>query len=95
MRRAIHRKDNNQDEVIAALKGAGATVEIIGKPLDLLVGYRRQWLMMEIKSTKYELSRTPTATRKRQMAFAERHPNGGPIATVTDVDGALRAIALL
>jgi hypothetical protein len=93
MRRAA-RVDANQRQIIAALEAAGASVEVLGLPLDLLVGAGGRWMLMEVKATEYE-SRRPSDTRKRQREFAERHPNGGPVATVWDVEGALRALATL
>lgn len=91
MRRAA-RIDTAQPAIIAALKAAGAGVEVIGRPLDLLVSYGGRWLLMEVKSSRYEAEGRQTDTRKRQREFAERHPNGGPIATVWDVEGALTAL---
>lgn len=38
------RVDANQAAIVAALEAAGATVEVIGQPLDLLVGFRRGWI---------------------------------------------------
>lgn len=94
MRRAA-RVDNNQKQIIEALEAAGASVEILKRPLDLLIGYRRTWLLMEVKSSRYEAEKRDTKTRRGQRAFADRHPNGGPIATVWDIEGALRAIGVL
>ena len=48
MRRAA-RVDANQDEVVSALRAAGATVWIIGLPVDLLVGYKYRTILMEVK----------------------------------------------
>lgn len=52
MRRAA-RVDENQKEVVAALRKIGATVtpiHMVGKGVsDLLVSYRQQWLVMEVK----------------------------------------------
>lgn len=39
MRRAA-RVDANQEQIVSALRGAGAYVWIIGLPVDLLVGYK-------------------------------------------------------
>lgn len=83
MRRAA-RKDNSQDALIDAFQAHGATVEQIRRPVDLLVCYRGVWLPVEIKSSEYE-ARRPSATRKGQLAFADRH--SGYVATVWDVAG--------
>ena len=88
------RKDSTEKPIVAALRAAGASVEVLGLPLDLLVGYRGVWGILEVKaSAAAEKAKTPT--RARQLAFAERHPNGGPIGTVHDIEGALRFLAVL
>lgn len=48
MRRAA-RTDANQEAIVAALRAAGASVEVIGKPVDLLVGWRGQNWLVECK----------------------------------------------
>lgn len=41
--------DLNQNEIVQALREIGCDVEIIGKPLDLLVGYRKKNFLVEVK----------------------------------------------
>lgn len=48
MRRAA-RVDNNQHELVQALRKIGAKVYHIRKPLDLLVGYRGKNILVEVK----------------------------------------------
>lgn len=48
MRRAA-RTDANQQAIVDALRQAGASVEVIGKPVDLLVGWHGRNLLMECK----------------------------------------------
>lgn len=43
------RKDANQDEIVKGLRAIGATVTIMDKPLDLLVGYRARNFLIECK----------------------------------------------
>jgi small-conductance mechanosensitive channel len=50
MRRAA-RVDANQEQIVSALRAAGAYVWIIGLPVDLLVGFRGHTFLVEIKST--------------------------------------------
>ena len=85
------RVDTNQAEIIAALQAAGAGVEVIRQPLDLLVSYARKWALIEVKANPGQ-ARAKTRTRQRQLAFAERHPHGGIIATIWDVEGAIRVL---
>jgi hypothetical protein len=49
MRRAA-RVDENQAQIISALRAAGAYVWIVGLPVDLLVGYRNHTYLVEIKT---------------------------------------------
>lgn len=46
------RTDSNQQEIIDALEQIGCTVEVIGRPLDLLVGYRKKNFLIEVKTEK-------------------------------------------
>lgn len=95
---SIHRYaakvDGNQGDIIKAIEATGASVEVLRKPLDLLIGAGGRWGILEIKASEYE-SRRPSKTRKGQLAFAERHPAGGPVGTVWDVAGALHFVATL
>ena len=93
MRRAA-RVDANQQTIIEALRAAGAGVEVLGLPLDLLVSAGGRFGILEVKRNE-AASRAKTATRARQIAFAERHPHGGPIGTVWDVSGALTFLRCL
>jgi hypothetical protein len=61
MRRAA-KVDANQQAIIATLEGIGATVAVIGQPVDLLVGFRgRNWLI-ECKNPKGRNRLTPSQT---------------------------------
>lgn len=44
--------DHNQAAIVDALRRCGASVEIIGRPLDLLVGFNRRTYVLEVKQTK-------------------------------------------
>ncbi len=88
------RVDANQATIIAALLAVGAGVEVLGQPLDLLVSAGGRWGLLEVKSSaKAEMKKS--ATRTRQLAFAARHPAGGPVAIVIDVEGALAFVRML
>lgn len=41
--------DLNQSSIVEALRAIGCGVEIIGRPVDLLVGYRKRCFLIEIK----------------------------------------------
>lgn len=88
MRRAA-RVDDNQMEIVLAMRAVGAIVRVItqgdGLP-DLLVGYNNHTVLMEIKD-----GRKPPSARKltenEQKFFDEW--KGGPLYKVESVEQAL------
>ncbi len=48
--------DHNQAAIVDALRKVGAKVEIIRKPLDLLVGFNRRTYILEVKQVKGRIS---------------------------------------
>jgi len=54
-----HRTDLNQPDIITALKRIGATVYVIGRPVDLLVGYRSHNYLLECKNLGGRNKKTP------------------------------------
>lgn len=95
MRRAA-RVDANHKEVVEALRGAGAVVQSLaavghGVP-DLLVGFRGQTILIEIKDAK-----KPPSERRLTEDQIKWHGawRGGPVAVVDGVDAALRALGVL
>lgn len=88
MRRAA-RVDDNQMEIVLAMRAVGAIVRVItqgdGLP-DLLVGYNGHTILMEIKDG----NKPPSArklTDNEQKFFDEW--KGGPLYKVESVDQAL------
>ena len=87
-----HRVDTTQREIVAALRAigaiahpitsAGGTVE--GLP-DLLVGYRGQTYLLEVKSPRGVVSAS-------QVEWAQRWRGGPLLLNVRTVDDALEAI---
>lgn len=88
------RVDANQAEIVAALRKAGASVWIIGLPVDLLVGFRGQSLLMEVKTITGKREPKPSKHTQLQKDFMLDW-RGGAVSTVTDVEGALRALGVL
>ena len=91
LRRAA-RTDANKAEIVAALREAGATVWDLRLPVDLLCGYGGKTLLMELKDG----SKPPSAQKltKLQSTFMASW-TGGPVVTVNDVEGALRALRVM
>src|SRR5688572_19720466 len=86
LRRAA-KVDSNQEDIVKALRRCGISVEIIGKPLDLLVHNPRRdrTSLMEVKNKDGRDEFT-----KDQIDFMARWP--GPIDVVRSIDEALQAV---
>lgn len=94
MRRAA-KVDRNQGEIAAALRNVGATVQSLaevgaGVP-DLLVGFRRQTYLLEVKDGE-----KPPSQRELTPDQIDWHMNwtGGPCVVVRSVLEALAAIGV-
>ena len=92
--RRASRVDANQQAIVAALRAAGASVWYIGLPVDLLCGKNGSTLLLEVKTLtgKRKPKAAPYTQLQRDFMASWR---GGPVATVTDVESALRAIETL
>ena len=82
------RVDQNQDQIVSALRAAGANVWVIGLPVDLLVGYKGHTFLVEVKN----------GPRKRltalQADFFESW-GGGTLARIDGPEAALNMIGVL
>ena len=87
------RVDANQPEIVEALRKVGASVWVIGLPVDLLVGFRGQTLLMEVKTVTGKRNPKPSKHTQLQRDFMLSW-SGGAVSTVTDVQGALRALGV-
>lgn len=90
MRRAA-RVDASQAAIVSALEAAGASVWLIGRPVDLLVGLQNKTLLMECKTAGTHYGKKPN---KNQQAFMDGW-KGGPVSLVDSPDAALRALGVL
>lgn len=95
MRRAA-KIDANQEQVVQALRAAGATVQSlagvgVGVP-DLLVGHQGKTILFEVKD-----GRKPPSARRLTEDQLKWHGawRGGPLAVVDGVDAALRALGAI
>lgn len=84
--------DENQSGIVAALRAIGATVRVIsqgdGIP-DLLVGFRGQTFLLEVKDGKKPPSKR-VLTPAEQKFFDEWR--GGSLVIVNTVDEAIAAV---
>ena len=88
--------DANQEQVVTALRAAGATVQSLagvgkGTP-DLLVGYKGQTLLMEVKD-----GFKPPSKKSLNEDQLRWHGSwkGGALAVVDGPDAALRMIGVI
>lgn len=78
--------DLNQSEIVEALRDIGCGVEIIGRPVDLLVGYRKRNFLIEIKRVgAYRDKR-----QKEQRDFIENWP--GQVRVCSTAEEAIRLV---
>jgi hypothetical protein len=82
MRRAA-RTDNNQHELVEALKKIGARCYYIKEPVDLVVGFRGRNILLEVKGEGKRLTQT-------QTDFIATWP--GEIHIAHDIDEAINAV---
>jgi hypothetical protein len=82
------RVDANQDQIVSALRAAGAYVWIIGLPVDLLVGYKGHSFLMEIKTTSKK-----KLTKLQDDFFKDW--TGGTVCRIDSPEAALRMIGVL
>ena len=82
------RVDKNQEEIVSALRNAGAYVWIIGLPVDLLVGYKGHTFLVEVKDgSKKRLT-------KLQEAFFVNW-SGSTLARIDSPEAALKMIGVI
>jgi hypothetical protein len=87
MRRAA-RVDANQEQIVSALRGAGAFVWIISLPVDLLVGYKGHTFLVEIKTdSKKRLTKLQTDCFENW--------SGSTLARIDSPEAALRMIGVV
>jgi hypothetical protein len=86
--RYAKRVDANQDQIVSALRAAGAYVWIIGLPVDLLVGYKNHTFLVEVKD----------GAKKRLTALQDdffQNWTGSTLARIDSPEAALRMIGVL
>jgi Holliday junction resolvase len=90
------RIDANHEQVVLALRTAGATVQSLaatGKGVpDLLVGFQGKTLLMEIKDGRKAPSERRLTEDQLKWHGAWR---GGPLAIVDSPDAALRMLGVM
>ena len=88
MIRRAARVDLNQAEIVSALRAAGAYVWIISLPVDILVGYKNQTYLVEIKSSSKK------RFTKLQEDFFANWP-GSSLVRIDSHEAALKMIGVI
>ena len=92
MSKFARRVDDNQGEIVLALRAAGATVRIItqgdGIP-DLLVGYNKHTILMEVKDGEKVPSKQKLTPAEEKF---HREWTGGTCVIVNSVESALQVL---
>lgn len=99
MTRYAFRVDATQAAIVSALEAAGATVEIIGLPVDLSVGYIdsagvKRFAYFECKVPVGKRAPKPSKTTLKQDKFIAKYP-GWPICLVDSPEAALHHLRVL
>jgi hypothetical protein len=92
IKRWATKKDANHKEIVQALKAAGASVEEIERPVDLLVGFAGQTTLMEVKNIESWYGRK--GANDNQSAFMSTW-RGGAVAFVDSIESALRVLEVM
>jgi len=81
-----NKRDKAEADIVDALRKAGCSVVRLDRPVDLLVGYRRQTHLVEIKTGKGKLTKSQEEFRVTWR--------GAYFYILRDVDDALKALKL-
>lgn len=85
------RVDASQEQIVSALRAAGASVYLCRVPTDAIVGFRGVTLLMEFKTPGTYYGKKPNTNQQSFMATWQ----GGAVATVRDAEAALHAIGAI
>ena len=86
------RVDANQGQIVSALEAVGASVLVIGYPVDLLIGIANKTMLMEVKNPNSRYGKQGANANQREFMKTWR---GGPVALVDGPEAALKAIGVL
>ena len=86
------RVDENQKMIVDALRAVGASVWVIGRPVDLLVGFRGVTVLMEVKNPNSRYGKKGMNENQKQFMSDWF---GGTLCSVDSVDSALRALKVI
>ena len=79
LNRYAKRRDKNEAEIVEFFRKAGLEVHLLDQPVDLLIGFPVEWVLVEVKTTKGRL-------KPGQVKFFERE--GAPRYIVRSIEDA-------
>ena len=83
------RRDDNEQEIVNALRKAGAYVEYMHN-FDLLVAFRGQWHRLEVKDGNKPPSKQKLT--KHEQKLIKELGDRAPVHIVNSIESALKAI---
>lgn len=86
------RVDANQEQIVSAMRAAGASVTILKLPVDLLVGHAGKTALVEVKDPNSSYGKK--GLNENQRAF-QAGWKGGIVAIVDSVESALRLLRMM
>ncbi len=89
--RARQRKDENQSEIVAALRKVGVKVYVCGHPYDLLARWNGQWWVIEVKT---ESGRFRKSQELDMQELAQREKGECPVIVARNADDAMWAMGI-
>jgi Holliday junction resolvase len=93
MKQYKKRRDNNENEIVRALRAAGRSVIADNGTIDLIVGNKGKTFLLEVKNPERTLSKKTGLVRESELTDAQRELlqtwEGGPLNIVTSAEEAL------
>lgn len=86
------RVDANQEQIVSALRAAGAYVFILKLPVDLLVGFNNKTALVEVKDPNSAYGKKGLNANQRKF---QEEWNGGTLAMVDSVEAAQQLLRLM
>jgi hypothetical protein len=86
----LHATDGNQAVLTAYMQSRGALVKDIGRPVDLLVGYKGHWIPVEVKLPRGKRggARGSKLSERQQEFFSDCAANRLPARVIRTVEEA-------
>lgn len=88
-KRQAAKRDDNESSIVDGLRALGAFVQPLDQ-IDLLVGYRGYWYLLEVKDSDKPLSKRRLTYD--EMDFIRRVRNEAPVHVVEDLEQAIKIL---